>query len=158
MALNYTTVADVLLTLPSIGSVTTITSDAIYSFAEKAEALIDAKLAGAYSVPVSGTPKLLTMVATDLTLYRLLTRRVFSGEQANKSEWPDKYKEAVGVLDDLAKGQLQLVTASGTLIAKLNNAVPWSNNSGFTSTFNEDDQEQSLVDWDKLDDIAVSRE
>lgn len=148
----YTSVAKVIETLPTIGSVTNITSSVITAFITDAEALVNAKLARTFTVPVSGTPPLLAAVATDVALYRMVTRRLVVGEKTNRSEWPNRYKEAMDILDALVAGNMQLVTSSGDTIAQMNDAdTAWSNTQNLTPTFNEDDMVNSYVDERKLD-------
>jgi phage gp36-like protein len=155
MALNYTTVEKILVTLPMVGSVTSITSAVLEAFAGQAEALVDAKLAKAFTVPVSGSPPLLEMLSTDIALYRLLTRRMFTQEQINKSDWPDRYKESLDTLDKLVEGELQLLTTSGDLIAPAQaSAQAWSNTQTYEPTFNELPMEMQDIDANEMADLG----
>lgn len=160
MPLNYTSVEKVLVLNASVGSVTTINSAVISSVAGQAEALVDAKLARLYTVPVAGRPPLLESISSDLTLYRLMSRRMLSGESANDSPWPDRYKEAMELLDQLADGSLTLVSSAGALIPATPGAsgMPYSNNMNYQATFTEDDMENQVVDPSKLEDIRFARD
>ena len=153
----YTTVNKLLTTLPMVGSVTSISSADLAAFIDDADATINAKLAKQYTVPVSGAP-LLDSLAADIALARLLTRRVFTQEQANKSTWPDEYKKALDTLDDIASGKLALVTGSGTIIAATSNeGEVWSNTMDYVPTMNEDDPGTNYIDGDKLTGILDDR-
>ena len=153
----YTTVSKLLTTLPMVGSVTSISSADLAAFIDDADALINAKLSSTYTVPVSGAP-LLNSLAADIALARLLTRRIFTQEQANKSTWTEEYKTALKTLDDIAKGDIALVTASGTVIAATAaEAGVWSNTMNYTPTFNEDDPGTNYIDDEKLIEVANSR-
>lgn len=160
MSLNYTTVPKVTTVNASVGSVTTINSAVIYAFAGHAEALIDAKLARLYAVPVPGSPPLLESIACDLTLYRLFTRRMLSGESANDSPWPDRYKEAMELLDQIASGELTLVNSGGVPIEATPGAsgLPYSNTMNYSPTFSEDAMENQYVSPDKIEDIQNVRD
>jgi phage gp36-like protein len=157
MTLVYTSVQKILTTLPALGSVTTITSATLAAFAQDAETLVNAKIAGAYTVPVVGAP-LLALLSTDIAIYRLMTRRLFSGQEQNKSEWPDRYKEALELLEQIGDGTLPLVTDSGATVVNDESALPWSNTKSFVPTFMEDGVENSRIDPNKLDYIDGLRD
>jgi phage gp36-like protein len=133
--------------LPLINSVTTITSADICSFCIDAESIVDARLfGGGYTVPMVGVP-LLSTLATDISIYRLLTRRVFTQEQINKSDWPDRYKEALDMLVEIQAGTLPLVTVAGTATDSRN---AQSNTQNLVPTFSERRMERQYVDNEKL--------
>jgi phage gp36-like protein len=153
----YTTVNKLLLTLPMVGSVTSITSADLASFIDDADAIINSKLSKQYTVPVSGAP-LLDSLAADIALARLLTRRIFTQEQANNSTWPDEYKKALDTLDAIANGEMTLVTSAGTIIAAASTeGGVWSNNMNYVPTMNEDDPGTNYIDSDKLTGILDDR-
>ena len=157
-ALSYTSVEKMLETLPSVGSVTSITSSTLYSFAWDAETIVNAKLSKLYVVPVVGAPPVLAPISTDIALYRLLTRRIFTQEQLNKSDWPDRYKESMDLLDKIASGEVSLVSSGGAVISGgVITGEPWSNTLNYSPTFQEDSFESSVVDPDKLDSIVNGR-
>lgn len=116
LPVSYSSVAHVYETLPDLGSATTLTSAHIASFIGKAEALVNAAIARAYSLPLPSVPPLLTALSTDIAIYLILSQRMFSAERLNSSPWPDRYKEALATLDRLASGDLILVDASGSLL------------------------------------------
>lgn len=153
----YATVPEVLNTLPQIGSVSVITSAQIFTATVRADSIINAKLSKRFTVPLSPAPPILTTLCCDLSVYRLLVR-FFSGEQQNDSDWPDRYKEAMELLEEIANGGLQIVASDGAVIAPSVGAdVAWSNTQGYTPTFNEDGDLSSVIDEDKLDDLDASR-
>jgi phage gp36-like protein len=95
------------------------------------------------------------MLSTDIALYRLLTRRMFTQEQINKSDWPDRYKESLDTLDKLVEGELQLLTTSGDLIAPAQaSAQAWSNTQTYEPTFNELPMEMQDVDANEMADLG----
>lgn len=149
---TYATVEDLLRVLPSVGSVTTITSANLMGFIEDTEALVNAKISKLYTPPLSGSA-LLRRITIDMTLARVLTLRVFTQEQANKSVWPTEYKEAYKLLDQISEGKLELTTDSGTQFPlKSDGGIVWSNTMDYQPTFGEDDEVLHGVDENKLED------
>lgn len=158
MPLSYTSVDTILQTLPMVGSVSNISSAAIYAAADRAESIINAKLSNLYTVPVSGSPPILTTVATDFAIYRLLSRRFVTQDKPNKSALPDAYKEAMDLLDQLAAGEISLLDSSGSAIsANAAAGVPWSNTMTYEPTMNELDPAQQQIDPGKVDDLLSSQ-
>lgn len=152
--MTYATYIEVINTLPAIGSISNVTTAVVNTVIDRAESIINAKISRLYTVPVVPTPPLLTTISCDLTIYRLMTRRLFSGEQQNRSEWPDRYKEAMELLDQIADGSLQLVDSGGVLVSQAAGGdVAWSNTQGYQPTFAEDGDMASIIDEDKLDDL-----
>jgi len=145
----YATITEVVNTLPQVGSISTITSLQIFTATVRADSV---------TVPITPSPPLLTTICCDLTLYRLM-RRFFSGEQQNDSEWPDRYKEAMELLEKLADGEIQLVDSGGTIVVpSAGSDIAWSNTQGYTPTFGEDGDLMSIIDEDKLDDLEGRRD
>lgn len=156
LPVTYTTVTDVLRNLPSIGSISNLTSAGIHAFIGEAEAIINTQLAALYTVPVSGAPPLLQVVGTDLAIYRIM-RRSFSGEKVNKSEWLDRYSEANSLLVGIAKGMITLTDSAGAVISRGASALPWSNTTNYTPIFDVGESTDQVVDPDRLDDIEDAR-
>jgi phage gp36-like protein len=144
-----------------MGSLTTISSEVVSAlFIVQVEAMINAKISKLYSVPVAGSPPLLEMIARDLSMYRILSRRVYPQERASNSDWPDRFKESMELLDQIANGEMTLLTSSGVAVSQLSTtgAVPWSNTSNYTPTFLDDgDDIGAVIDPDKQDDASGLR-
>lgn len=160
MALSYTTVARVYNVEPLLQTVTNLTSAQVFQFASDAEADVDAKLSKLYTVPVPGTPPILASIATDLTCYRILSRRIFTAERMKDSPWPKVFKEAMETLNDIASGMVQIV-ASGTGIViggKTTGAVATSTTENYLPTFTELPYEDATIDRDKIDDLEDDRD
>lgn len=160
MALKYTTVSRMLSVLPMIGSVSDLTSAVIVDeFAIPAESVMDGYLVRNYTLPISGTVPILQAIADDMSLYRILTRRVFTQEKLQDSTWPDKFKEAQELLEKIADGEVLLVDTSGNLIAARTDLVEvTSNNEGYLQTFHEGNEIDTVQDPNKLDDIIDDRD
>jgi len=155
---TYTTQSKVLLTLPSVGSVSTVGSADIAHYMDRVDNVINAKLSKRYTIPVSGAP-ILETIATDLTVYELLAKRIFVRNTSKDSPWLKEYKIAMDLLNEISEGKIELFDSSGaTISAKSTGAGSvWSNNSGYTPTFQEDQFENQTIDSDKLDDIEDDR-
>lgn len=157
--LSFTTVSAMLVTLPGISSSTNATSAQLAVFAERAESVMNAKLARLYTIPfASPPPKVLETIATELAVYSFLTRRVFTQEKQNNSAWPDRYREAMELLDEIVAGEVPLITASGAVIPSTTAQQQiWSNTMTFHPTITEDDEVHQFVDDDKVRDIRDDR-
>jgi phage gp36-like protein len=151
VTLNYTTVPRLLSALPLLRDATQVTSQDLATFAEDAEAIIDAKLAGRYTVPVAGPPAILTTIAGDLAIYRVLALRLFTSESMNDSPWPARYRDAMGLLDQIAAGDMAVVV-SGSAVTEVGATVGevWSSSYLYKPTFNELPAHEQEEDEDKL--------
>ena len=157
-ALSFTTVSAMLVTLPGVSSSTNATSAQLAVFAERAESVMNAKLAKRYALPFVVAPPVLQTIATELAVYNFLTRRVFTQEKQNRSEWPDRYKEAMDLLDEIVSGEFPLIDAAGVVIGATTSQIQiWSNTMWFRPTMTEDDAESQFVDPDKLEQIRRDR-
>ncbi len=158
--LLYTSVERLTSVLPMVGSITDLRSaDIADQFALPVESQINGALAQLYSVPLSPVPDVIRGIADDLTLYRILTRRVFTQQQLKNSTWPDRFKEAKDLLDAIAKGAVLLVTSGGVVIdADSGRAAASSDKTNYNPTFTEDDPTTWLPDSSKIDDIRSDRE
>jgi phage gp36-like protein len=131
----------------------------LFTYATDAEALVNARVANRYTVPISGSPPLLVTLATDLAVYRTLALRIFTSERMNDSPWPDRYKESSALLDRIAEGDIPIVTASGDLIDE-NGALAgevWSSKQAYIPTFSEIPWGSQEVDRDKVRDELDDR-
>ena len=159
LPVSYTTVSLMFVTLPDIGSVTTLTSAHLANFAGQAESEINAKLARAYSLPFTAEIPLLQTLATDLALYKVLTRRLFTSERLEASPWPDRYKEARETLTWIAAGELPLVDSSGAVLqGRSDIAEVYSTTKNYVPTFWEGPTGDQIQDADKIDDEADRRD
>lgn len=155
--ITYAKVEDVQATFPAVTSLTTVNSSNIAYYMGRAEGLMNAQLAKNFTVPVTPVP-VLTLISTDLTIWEL-AKRIYSGETLKESAWAVRYAEANSLLAALAAGDIPMATASGTVIVMDKQVMEvYSNSSGYTPTFQEDDWVTQAVDQDKLDDISVSRD
>lgn len=149
----YATVENVTDALPTqVSSSTSVTSARVSFLIDQAESVINGKLAKAYEIPVVGS-KLLETLATDMASYRLL-RSQFTQQRRNESEWPDSFKEASETVDKIAKGEIDLVNSTGTLITRIDETGGvWTNNINYNPTMDEGDDSLQFRDPDKLRNI-----
>jgi phage gp36-like protein len=146
--------------LPDIGSITTLTSAHIATFAGQGEALINAKIGKSYSLPFTSEIPLLQNLSTDIGLYYLLSRRIYGPERLNASPWPDRYKEALTILDDVAEGKIPLVDSSGSIVgARTDLAKIFSTTMNNEPTFFEGGTwADQIIDKDKIQDELDKRD
>jgi phage gp36-like protein len=69
------------------------------------ETLIDGYLRGRYSLPLVETPKIISFIALDLSIYRLYSRRLATDMPESINE---KYKVAIKVLEQIQKGIISI--------------------------------------------------
>src|SRR3989304_5758039 len=108
--------------LSNIGT-TVIGTNLVSDHIERADNIINGKLARAYIVPFGSgtlTPPLINTISIDLSAYFVM-RHLYTKDAVNDSEWADKYKmymEDGGILDQIAKGDMAIIDISGDLIVK----------------------------------------
>lgn len=150
---NYGTAQGVYELHPAIGSHSTITSDVVNRFIDRAEAHLDANLAHLTTLPLVCTPPILIDLAETLAVYYIL-RRIFTQEKENVSEWVESYRDYVDTtLEPFATGSRSLVCSGGLLIAQdLIVTGPWSNTQGYKPTMDVRPFIYQRVDPDRIRD------
>lgn len=156
---TYTTVSNMLAVVAAIGSNSNLTSAALHGAIVNAEALVNGRIARQYSLPIASTPvPLLTAIATDLSLYRVLAMSVFTQEQLKDSQWPRVFKEAMATLDQIAAGGLSLVDSAGAIVSPRGDLAPaLSSTSDYLPTFTELEPVDWVQDSEKLDALRDER-
>lgn len=155
---NYASNSDIYNVIPMVGSETEITSLHIANFINEAESIINTYLSNSYTVPISGGAPILTTLTVGIACYRLLARRVFTAQQLKDSVWPDRFKEDMEILEEIASGDAAVVTTSGTILpATVAAGGVWSNQEGYVQTTSELDPEYERVDPVKEDDLSAER-
>lgn len=158
MALNYTSVSRIFTQEPALEDISNFTSAQAFTFAEDAEAEVNLAISRNYTVPVTGGPAILQAIATDIAIYRILSRRVFTQERLQNSTWPNAFKEAREILKAIATGNQPLINSAGTIVtARTDLAKATSNNDTYFQTFNELGQLDWIQDEDKIDDLEDER-
>src|SRR5207244_4196108 len=145
--------------LPEIGSASNITSAHLALFAGQAEAEINAQLAQRYALPLVVDVPLLTTLATDIAVYKVLTRRIFSAERLAASPWPDRYREAATLLAQIGDGTLSLPDVTGTVLpGRTDLAAAFSTTQNYAPTMWEGHTGDQFVDPQKIEDEAAKRD
>lgn len=158
---NYSSVDRVYDLEPLVGSLSDLTSAQLLSvFIDAAEAEMNARLSRRYTIPVPGTVPLLQAIADDISVYRVLSRRAFTQDQLKDSVWPDRFKESLNTLGEVASGKILLVDDTGAIVATLGNvASAKTNMDSFKQTFHEGGSWLDQVkDPDKVDDLLDERD
>ena len=155
---KYTTVSNMLIMMPNVMSRSNVTSAQLAYFIDAAEGLVDGYIAKRYTIPISTpVPRLVETISTQISIYELLSKRLFAGEVAAESQWVASYKEAVEQLKDIARGRIALVSSDGTLLTGEGNLETWSSTDDYLPTFTEDSPLLQHQDPDKIDDIRQER-
>lgn len=155
---SYSSVSDLYMLAPEVGSLTAMSSADVAGFGGKAQELVNAKIVKLYSLPLAATYAPLQTITEDIALYYVF-RRLYTSERFNDSPWPDKYKEAMDLLDQIASGALSLVSSDGAIVAGRTDVVEvWSNTKDYIPTFSELGRLDQVQDDDKLDDEAARRD
>jgi len=159
VVVSYTNVPLMLQTLPEIGSISHLSSADLATHASAAESLVNAKIAKRYSLPFTDDVPLLQSIATDLAIYRVLTGGIIIKDE---HPWFQRYKNAMEILDDVAAGEVPLVTSSGDVISGRSDEVSgmqaWSNTMDYHPTHWEGPWTLHDADQDKIDDEADERD
>ncbi len=146
-----------LLTLPAVGSRVSVNSAGMANFIGRAEATMRAKWADRYEFPLAPSPFVETL-ATDYACYLFLSRRVFTTERQQGSEWVERFKESLDMIDAVAEGKMSIVDSAGGIIATADSTGrPWSDKKDYCPTFTEDDTRNQFIDADKIEDIQDER-
>lgn len=95
-----------LLQLTDDSGLGAVDSDRVDQAAADASSEIDGYLAARYAVPVNPVPDLVRKLAVDLVVYNLYARRVNEVPESHK----DRYKNAIRLLENIAKGVVTLGT------------------------------------------------
>jgi phage gp36-like protein len=157
---SYTSVNMVNITLAEIGSMGTLTNSAILTNASAAESMINAKIAHRYSIPITGvTVPVLETLATDMTIYRILTGRIIVDEE---HPWFQRFKDSKNTLKDIAEGKMSLLTSSGDMVGERGDEASgsqvWTNTMDYPPTHWEGSWTSHNQDPDKIEDEADERD
>jgi len=126
-----------------IGGADTVNS----SFIVGAEAEVDARLAGRYTVPFSSTPPLVKDLCIDL-VYCKMTSRQDSSDKL--------YQRYLDLIKEVMSGTVVLVSDTGTAVTNVRTALAFSTNS-YRSAFGPDDAEEWSPSDSALTDASLER-
>lgn len=158
---SYTSVDQILLSAPFIGSASNLTSALVYQYAGFVEAKMNAKLAKLYGLPFTAQIPLLTALATELSVFEVLSKRVtaqFTDQQNRGNPFISGRKAAWEMLDAIANGEMVLLDSSGSTVGASTSAIAIeSTTQDYVPTFNEGPLENTEIDPSKLDDILAAQ-
>ena len=124
--------------------------------AGRAEALINAKIAKRYSIPISGQIPLLETLATDLAIYNVLTSRIVIKAE---HPWFQRYKNSLDILDQIADGKLALIDSAGNIQTGREDVTELTSSTrGYAPTFWEGPDTLQIQDEDKMEDESDARD
>lgn len=159
--MSYSTLSSILLLFPNLPQTTTtsgysVTAAVITPHITRADNVINGKISGRYDVKnfATSVPPLLQTISEDIASY-FSFRSFFSNDNQNFSEWTDKFKDAIDLLNEIRDGEIDLVDSSGNVISELeatsSNGMVDSNTMDTQSFFDIDEP----TEW-KFDDDALS--
>ena len=158
---SYTSVTRINSAYPAISSVTNMTSGVVAQYAGDVESEINAKISKQYTLPLSVDCPLLTAIATRETIYRIAVQRLlvqFPAAQQGQHPLQVQHKDDQSLLKDIMDGKLQLVDASGAVMAiDASQIEVFSTTKNYVPTFSEGSMLDNIQDQDKLDDKLRDR-
>jgi phage gp36-like protein len=160
LPVSIAVVTDVMTAQPLLSSADYITSAVVALQMGKTEAMIWGKISRRYAVPILPAPPLIVAIDIDLTIYDLLVKQAILANTLENSPWPDRYKESIDMLDDIATGKIALIDSSGSLITQAATAGGVSYVSGqiYNPTYADGLRpEDTFADPDKIQDARDAR-
>jgi phage gp36-like protein len=157
LPITITSTGAVLNAQPLIASASAVTSSQIALHLGQAEAMVWGYTAKRYSTPISPVPPLLESICIDLAVYGVLVKQAILANSLEDSPWPDRYKEALDLLKDVASGEIPLTTTSGALITQQGNYVSGFSTPKYQPTFTELPFEFAYLDPDKAEALLAAR-
>ena len=159
LPITITSVGAIIAAQPLIQSASAINSAQIALHLAQAEALVWGYTSKRYATPISPTPPLLESICIDLSVYGVLVKQAIMANSLEESPWPDRYKEALDLLKEVAGGSIPLLDSSMQVITGNSQA---SGRFAFSSpsskpTFTELPPELAQTDPDTIDDLLADR-
>jgi len=149
---TYTNVNNVLELYPRIGSYSVITSATLAFNIDQAENEINGYLSNNYTLPFSSSPPMITTLATEYTVVKILLR-FFTQEVGSRNDYVSERRNYVfDMLDKINNGDIGLTTSSGDLITYNSGDTIFSNTMTYDPTFTMLDETLQQIDSDRLDD------
>lgn len=133
----------------------------VQAYIPRAESIVNGKVIRRYDVSgftstSGGHPPLLETLAKDICCYYVY-RSFFSGDNANVNEWVDKFRDNLGILDEIRDGKLDLCDANGNIQAERAESsisgVVDSNTHEFSPSFNEGDPLEWHLSYNKKENM-----
>ena len=118
----YSTNTSIIVLFPALPQTTTISQYSqtvviINSHITRADNIINGKLSIRYPVPFTTIPPLITTISEDLVSY-FTYRSFFTQDNQNKSEYFDKFEDAIFLLDEIRDGKIDLIYTNGSIVSE----------------------------------------
>lgn len=113
----YTTEAAV-RTASGFSNTTNITSATITAYMADSEAVINAKVADIYTLPLSGTSELIEALSRAITVGLLYANEYGEESQNTDKGWQERLKWAMDVLDQIQQNKMKLYTTAGVELTR----------------------------------------
>lgn len=161
MPITITSTGMLLTAQPLLASASAITSAQLALHLAQAEALVWAAASARYNIatlqaPV--VPPLLESICIDLACYGVLVKQAIIANTLEDSPWPDRYKESMELLTQVAEGDLKLLSGSNTVIAAGASTYTYGFSSNdYLPTFTELPSEYNRLDPEKEADLIDER-
>ena len=127
----------------------------------RADTIIDGKISKRYSLPFTDTPPLIITISEDITTY-FSYRSFFRQDNLNVLEDLELQKDyAMGLLDEIQKGEIDLVNTAGSVIPEtttVNQDSPDSTTKNNSSFFDIDDPLEWRFDDNLESDVDSNRD
>lgn len=128
----------------------------------RADNMINSKISARYDVSnfATSVPPILQNLSEDIATYFTM-RTLYGADNQNVNEWTEKYQDSIEILNDIRKGDCDLIDSSGNIISEREaSAVDLvkSSTMDYTPFFDEDSDLNWKVDRDKIDAIGNSRD
>ena len=162
LPVSYTSVSYVNTALPSISSVSNISSGVIAQYAGGVEAEINAMISKRYALPLTSECPILTAIATRETIYRIAVQRAlvqFPPAQQGQHPMLTQHKDDQKLLERIMNGEIQLIADTGAVIAAdITQLEIYSTTKTYLPTFHEGPWGDMVQDENKINDLLTDRD
>lgn len=156
---SYTTVERIWLAFPPISSVTNLASAGTCQVAGDVQGEINGYIAKRYALPLTIESALLTALATNETVYRIVAQRQliqFPPVQQGRHPLQQLHIDYLKTLEGIRDGEIELVGVDGEVVeTNLSVLEVWSNTKEYRHTMDEGPVEEQSQDTQMLDDIST---
>lgn len=159
---TYATTTSIALLLPNFLRDNTTTTDAegknIFSkHIDRAESVVNAKVAQRYVLPFSVVPPLIRTVTEDIATYFSI-RGTLNQDGKVKNVYLEDYEKAMSMLDEVVSGAITLVDTQGAALDTLGANRFRSSTIDRSTIFGLDDAQNWQRDKDEIEETEASRQ
>lgn len=159
---QYATTTSIALLLPNFLRDNTTSADtdgqSIFSLhIDRAESVVNAKVAQRYSLPFSVVPPLIRTITQDIATYMAI-RGTLNQDGKVKNVYLEDYEKAMSLLDEVVAGAVTLVDTQGSALATLGDDRFKSSTVDRSPIFGLDDAQQWQRDQDEIAETEAGRQ